>query len=210
MHVVSRFSVGLILSGAALNISAAIIYNESAGDLSNFGNAPTPLALLEGENQILGTLSSSPNGTDSDYFTFTVPGGLDLTAILVLPGTTTGPLGTYFGVQSGDQVTVPPAAADLTGLLGFTYYLAGNGNIITDVGVGGNGATGFIPPLGPGTYSFVLQDTGEGSFDYGLSFQLLATAPEGGPGILGCALAFAGVAAMKRLKRTQARLLGMF
>jgi hypothetical protein len=206
MHVMSRSKIAVILSVAALNLSAAALYDETSSvDLSNSGLAPTALAISEGENQILGTLSSSANGTDSDYFTFSVPSGLELTAIVILPGTTTGPLGTFFGVQSGNQVTVAPGALDLTGLLGFTYYLPANGNIITDLGIPSNGSTGFIPPLGPGTYSFVLQDTGEGTFNYGLNFQLLAAAPEQGPGLAGCAAAFAVIAGLNRLKHTSSK-----
>jgi hypothetical protein len=205
MHVISRIVVGTILSVAGLNISAAVLYDESlSGDLSNSGLAPTSLAVAEGENQILGTLGTGANGTDLDSFTFTVPSGLELTAIVVLPGTTTGPLGTFFAVQSGNQVTVAPDAPDFTGLLGFTFYLAGNGNIITDVGLPGNGATGFIPPLGPGTYAFLVQDTAEGTFNYGLNFQLIATAPDNGVGMTGCAVVFAALAGLNRLKRVRA------
>jgi hypothetical protein len=205
MHALSRLTMGAILSVAALNISGAALYDESlTGDLSNSGLAPTSLVALEGENPIQGTLGATANGTDRDYFTFTVPTGLELTAIVVLPGTTTGPGGTFFAVQSGNQVTVDPGAADFTGLLGFTSYLAGNGNIITDVGLPGNGATGFIPPLGPGTYAFLVQDTAEGTFNYGLDFQLLAAAPESGLGITGCAMVFAAVASVNSLKRIRA------
>jgi hypothetical protein len=204
MHVLSRLAVSAIFSVAALNTSGAALYDESlTGDLSDSGLGPTPLTVVAGENQILGELSNTANGTDPDYFTFTVPSGLELTAIVVLPGTTTGPEGTFFAVQAGNQVTVPPDAPDFTGLLGFTSYLAGNGNIITDVGLPGNGATGFIPPLGPGTYAFLVQDTAEGTFNYGLNFQLLAAAPDSGVGVIGCAMVFAAVAGLNSFKRVR-------
>src|SRR3954451_10697287 len=73
-----------MLSGMA---HSAVIYNETiAGDLSNSGLAPSLLTVSLGSNQIFGT-TGNVGGTDRDYSTFSVPSGLQLSAITVLPGT---------------------------------------------------------------------------------------------------------------------------
>jgi hypothetical protein len=66
------------------------IYNVSVlGDLSNSGLTPTLLTLSLGLNDLFGTTGKTGTVIDRAYFTFTVPQGLYLTAITVLPGTQT-------------------------------------------------------------------------------------------------------------------------
>ena len=65
-------------------------------------------------------------------------------------------------------------------------------NILDDMGVG-SGAIGFIPPLGAGTYSFWLQQTGGAVIGYGLDFVVVPEPTAAGLlslGLLG--LAFVG------------------
>ncbi len=93
-----------LLCGTAVH--ASVIYDESvSGDLSNSGLTPTLLTVSLGSNQLFGTTGKTNNTVDRDYFTFTVPDGLELSAITVLPGTQTlGPLGdSFIGVKRGHK-----------------------------------------------------------------------------------------------------------
>jgi len=158
------------------------IYNESvSGDLSNSGLTPTLLTVAFESNDLFGTTGKTGTVIDRDYFTFTVPQGLRLTAITVLPGTQTlGALGeSFIGIESGPQVTVSTAATDATGLLGWFHY--GSGDIGVDIlplmGTSGMGSTGFTAPLPSGTYSFWLQEASVGTVNYGLEFTVATPEP---------------------------------
>jgi hypothetical protein len=175
----------VLLAGAFLYATAAhgsTIYDESvSGDLSNSGLAPTLVSVSLGSNDLFGTTGKTGNTIDRDYFTFTVPQGLELTAITVLPGTQTlGTLGdSFIGIQSGPEVTVSPTAADATGLLGWFHYNTGDigVDILPLMGTSGDDSTGFTAPLPEGTYSFWVQEASVGTVPYGLDFSV-ATAPE--------------------------------
>jgi hypothetical protein len=159
------------------------VYNESvSGDLSNSGLTPTVLIVSPGLNDVFGTTGKSAAGViDRDYFTFTVPQGMDLTAITVLPGTQTlGALGeSFIGMESGPQVTVSTAATDATGLLGWDHYGTDDigVNILPLMGTAGLGSTGFTGWLPPGTYSFWVQEASVGTVQYGLEFTVATPEP---------------------------------
>ena len=170
---------------------AGVIYDETqSGDLSNDGSAPTVLALAPGLNDVIGTTGRGNNGIDRDYFTFTVPAGMELASIVVLPGTTTGGDVSFIGVQNGSAVTVSPTASSAAGLLGWKHFTAGNGNILPDMGIPAAGSTGFTGPLGSGDYAFWVQELSPGSFDYAFEFEVGPqsvpnSVPDSGPGVLG-------------------------
>lgn len=174
----------VLMASAFLYAAAAhgdTIYNETfSGDLSNSGLAPTLLTVSLGLNDLFGTTGKTGTVIDRDYFTFTVPQGLELTAITVLPGTET--LGTagesFIGIESGPQVTVSTAATTATGLLGWYHYDDTSDigtNILPLMGTSGLGSTGFTGPLPSGTYSFWVQEASAGNVPYGLEFTV---APE--------------------------------
>jgi hypothetical protein len=151
---------------AASPASAAATYSENvSGDLSNSGLAPTAINLAFGNNLIEGSTGlNSAGAIDSDYFTFTLAAGQALDAIEILTGTTT--LGfSFIGVQSGNQLTLDPASADATGLLGWYHYSGADvgSDILDNMGTSGAGSTGFTGPLGPGTYSFWVQEASPGT-----------------------------------------------
>ena len=163
--------LGLIgtLAAASLAVSspafAASTYSENvSGDLSSNGLSPTAINLAFGNNMIEGTTGRSAAGAiDRDYFTFTLATGQALDAIQILTGTTT--LGfSFIGVQSGNQLTLDPASADATGLLGWYHYSGADvgSDILDNIGVAANGSTGFNGPLGPGTYTFWIQEASPG------------------------------------------------
>lgn len=176
-----------LLASAFLYGTAAhgdTIYNESvSGDLSNSGLAPTQLTVSLGLNDLFGTTgkSAATATIDRDYFTFTVPQSLYLTAITVLPGTQTlGTLGdSFIGIESGPQVTVSTAATTAAGLLGWFHYNTGdiNEDILPMMGTSGLGSTGFSAPLPAGTYSFWVQEASVGTVNYGLEFTVATPEP---------------------------------
>ena len=176
----------VLLASAFLYCAAAAhgatIYDESvSGDLSNSGLTPTLLTVSLGSNELFGTTGKTNNIIDRDYFTFTVPPGLELTAITVLPGTETlGTLGASFiGIESGPQVTISTAATDATGLLGWYHYTTGDigVDILPLMGTSGLGSTGFTAPLPAGTYSFWVQEASAGTVAYGFDFTVAAPEP---------------------------------
>jgi hypothetical protein len=173
----------VLLASAFLYGTAAhgdTVYNESGqGDLSNSGLTPTQLTVSLGLNDVLGTTGKSAAGViDRDYFTFTVPQGLELTAITVLPGT--GTLGaldeSFLGIEAGPEVDVSTGAITAAGLLGWTHYgvedITDGTNILPLMGTAGLGSTGFAGPLPSGTYSFWVQEASVGTVPYGLEFSI--------------------------------------
>jgi hypothetical protein len=160
-----------LLFGLHSRIDAATVYDEGvSGDLSNSGLSPTVLTLAIGSNQVFGT-TAGVAGVDRDYLTFTVPSGLLLSSLFVLAGTT--PSGVSFiGVQAGTQMTVPPNSSDATGLLGWRHYSQSDvgTDILDDMGIASFGSTGFVPPLGAGSYTFWIQEFNVSS--YGFDFTL--------------------------------------
>jgi hypothetical protein len=194
-----KFGGYVLLAAAALcstAVQAGVIYDESvSGDLSNSGLAPTLLTVSLGSNQLFGTTGKTNNVIDRDYFTFTVPDGMELSGLTVLPGTQTlGTLGeSFIGIEEGPQVTVSTVATDATGLLGWYHY--GADDIDTDIlalmGTAGLGSTGFTPPLSADTYSFWVQEASAGTVNYGLDFEI-SSAPEPGS----WALLLAGLAVL--------------
>jgi hypothetical protein len=133
---------------------------------------------------IVGTTGNVDTVSDRDYFVVTVPSNTLLVQLIEQAGTQAGQSGAlargFLGVQLGPQVTLPTNTATAAGLLGWTHYVPTATNIDILPALGNpsplNGATGFVPPLGPGTYAFWLQDTTPGTFNYG--FDLVLAVPE--------------------------------
>lgn len=168
---------------AATPSAGATGYNESAGDLSNSNTSPTPVTFGVGDNFITGTTGSTSGVIDRDYFTFTLAPGEELTAIMVLDGTTSiagpDPLNprSFIGVEAGGAVT-DPAAPVVGDLLGYTHYgpsLIGT-DILDNIGSGA-GAQGFTGSLGAGTYSVWIQEANAGTANYAFNF-LVRSVPE--------------------------------
>jgi hypothetical protein len=211
-HTSTRLALALFGCACAFTAQpawAGVSYSEAvSGDLSNSGLTPTSVSVGLGQNQVFGSTGRAAGVVDRDYFTLTVPAGLQLTSIVVLPGTTTAGSVSFIGMESGNQVTLPTSAATAAGLLGWKHYTPGNGNILPDMAIPANGSSGFTPPLSAGSYAFWVQELGTGSFDYGFDFGLEAVAtqnvPDAGPGLLGCAAVGALVAFGRRRLRTAA------
>ena len=178
-------AIALVLASLS-HVDGATLYSEFvSGDLSNNGLNPTPLSFTSGSNEVFGTTGRDSAGvSDRDYFTFTVPSNLKLTALIEEAGTQTTSLG-FFAVQNGTQVTVSPTTTTAAGLLGWIHYgpAATDIDILPELGIPSQGSTGFVPPLAPGSYAFWLQDTTAGTFNYRFNF-ILAAVPEPSAGFL--------------------------
>jgi hypothetical protein len=153
------------------------------GGFSNNGLAPTPVSFTLGDNIVSGVTG----GFDSNYMTFTISPGEDLSSITVLDGSP-APDRIFFGIASGDTVVVDPSFTSAAGLIGWTLFSDAQDqtNVLGALGLAAPanfpavpGATGFTPPLGAGTYSTWIVD-GDGAFDsvaYKLDFAV-SSAPE--------------------------------
>jgi hypothetical protein len=162
------FALALTLACFAGPASGAPIWTESVdGDLSGNRAAPTALAAGIGSNQVSGTTVAG----DLDYFSLLIPAGATLSQI-VLTNTTLSSFDLAFlAIQSGSTFTVDPSNPDVSQLLGWVHLRSNQvGTDILDNLAIGSGAIGFLPPLGPGTYSFWLQQTGGAVTGYGLDF----------------------------------------
>ena len=179
LQVYSKFLLAFALVVSMCSSAHAVtVYSESVnGDLSNDGLNPTVITVGVGSNVITGTTGGATAPNTRDYFTLVIPFNIELISLIEMAGTQAGNVG-FLGLQSGPQVTLPINAATANGLLGWIHYAptAADIDILPSMGVALNGASDFIPPLGPGTYSFWLQDSSPGTFQY--SFNLILAVPE--------------------------------
>jgi hypothetical protein len=196
-----RLLLAAVCAGALSSGQAATAWDEAvSGDLANVGTSPTAVSLVTGNNLVSGSTGRSSAGVvDRDYFTFTLPAGLQLDALTVLQGTTfLGPSSlSFIGVQAGAQVTVNPTGGSATGLLGWWLYSENDIglDILPQMGLA-FGATGFSGPLPAGDYAFWVQETGTGTADY--RFELSVSAV---PEPLGAWLLLGGLAGLTGLQR---------
>ena len=164
-----------LLAGVALlaRSAAATTYDELvSGDLSNDPTSPTPFLLSLDTNSILGTVGSGVGTDGLDALSITVPAGMELT------GFTNS---VYFGSNEQDFVGFHAGAtfagsvfvnSNYMGLahFGTTARNAGVGNppgsptstvgvdllpVMNSEGLAA-GASGFISPLSPGVYTFLI------------------------------------------------------
>ena len=151
---------------------AASAWNEGVdGDLSNDGMKPTALAFGVGSNVVLGTTGDSGQGIDRDYFTFTVPDGAALSAIVLL-GRAPGSGVSFIGMQAGPQMTVTPSGGGSENLIGLAHY--GSDLIGTDILP--TMAIGFTGALPSGSYSIWTQEL-SGLVNYSFDF-VISAVPE--------------------------------
>jgi len=186
---------------------AGTIYSESSsGDLSNDQSAPTARSAVTGVNSLTGSVGP---GDAQDWFAITVPAGNVLSSLVLSSYTSTDAQG-FMGVQAGSSFVGNSQTA--APYLGYTHFGTGaqNGALAPTNLVGVNllplmgdkntislGSQGFTPPLGAGTYTFLLQQLGA-STSYQFDFTLTAVPEPGTAGIL------AG-AAVLLLRRRRAR-----
>ena len=135
------------------------------GDLSGDRLAPTVLALAPGSNVVTATQQGDAFGRDVDYLTIVVAPGSRLARLDCLNFIENVPsnLG-FIGVQQGPVFTTPfdnTEAFDLFGGIVYGSFSVGL-DILPQVGTLG-GATGFVPPLPAGSYTWWFNQTGDPS-----------------------------------------------
>ena len=155
--------LALALLVAGQTSYGAVVYNEgTSGDLSGNLAAPTAIASINGDNTVIGGVGNNgntgaTNGSDADYFSLVVPAGRSLTSITVDSYLFSGgnPGSSFFGYVAGTGFT-GQGGGDVDA---FQLFNAGTGNLISS-----------SLPLGPGTYSFWIQETTPTTVNYQLTF----------------------------------------
>jgi len=179
-----RAAVSVALAAIAFAAStapsaAAILWDETvSGDLSDAQTSPTALVLVTGTNSILGAVDG--DNDLQDFVSVTVPEGTTLDSV-TLAAYVSPDLQGFLGVQVGPTFVGSPFVAG--SFAGYAHYgtAAQNGSYPATNLVGANmlpimadpaaapGATGLTVPLGPGTYTFLIQQFGDPTnyqFDY--------------------------------------------
>jgi hypothetical protein len=189
-----------VLGASTSSAFGGIIWDESVnGQLSTNPSSPTALTVFPGANQVIGSSFGplnnplAPNlAADADIFSFTVPAGYRLTAINIIsvvdtpsPSNPTTTDLAFVAVQTGSRITSTTSPAALLGSTLFgsgstVPHYPGTGEDLLPAMAGPPtlvGGSGFTPPLGPGTYTFWVQE-GNGSVAYNFSFQIDPVVPE--------------------------------
>ncbi|MCR9106219.1 MAG: PEP-CTERM sorting domain-containing protein [Gammaproteobacteria bacterium] len=163
----------LLTATLAGTANAGIIHDEGAsGDLSDNNLAPTALAIAPGSNIVTGSTTASP--LDRDIFSITIAAGQELVAIL-LDTYNASDDQSFFAVAAGNTVSSLVSLPALLGnaLIGATAGAMEGDDVLDDLGaLTFAGSTGFSGALGPGTYTFWLQETTVGIPGYALDFQV--------------------------------------
>ncbi len=171
------------------------------GDLSNDGLTPTFINFTVGNNLIEGRMGFDGVTLDRDIWTFNVPVGQFLTAInLVSYGAPSSGINSFMAIDDATTINIFDASNHLSNGL-WTEELDGLGNtftpMLTILDNGSDpppfGGTGFDGPLGPGDYTFWVQET-SAEIDYCIDF-VLTPVPEPGSAML------MGVASLACLSR---------
>jgi len=179
------FSLALLTATA----SAATIWTETSnGDLSSNEAAPTSVVVVMGSNIINGNVNGTTDARD--YVTFTILPGQSLGAIQLLDydDLNTGTAGdgnTGFSAINLGATSFIPSSGTVGSFLGANHLTSGQigENILTGLGNAGLGAAGFTGALGPGTYSFLVQQTSSQLTGYSVN---LVVVPEPSALLLSC------------------------
>ena len=161
--IAARACTGLFQSWAM----AGVVHDESIqGDISDDPSAPTPITLSPGGNNIIGTMVGGAGADVRDYVTFTIPPGSALTAInlvsydhLTFGGN--GNVG-YHCIIAGSTSFIPNGGSGNNFLGGNHLFGFQVGtDILPGLAMAATNGTGFTAPLGPGTYTYQVQQTGQ-------------------------------------------------
>jgi PEP-CTERM motif-containing protein len=192
----SLFSVAVCALLAAAPAKATIYDEAVSGDLSNDKAAPTALTLTPGSNSVIGTVNGFPPGTDAqDWVSFTIPAGFVMTSYVNSKYGSEDDQG-FTGFQSGSSFSGDEFMAG--SYAGYAHFGTGATNPdgtppSSTVGVDllplmanpsfAPGTTGFTPPLGAGTYTFLIQQGNPVTTSYQFDMTL-RTVPEPGSSLL--------------------------
>jgi hypothetical protein len=176
--LVTLFSLVLTIAPAR---GGTGVWDESVdGDLSDNAAVPTPITLTVGTNVVVGSVDN-PSDT-RDFITFTIPVGQALIQLRQLsyvdiPGG--GPANTgYHAIKTGSTGLVPSAGNSSSFLGGdhLTQIPPGD-DMLANLATAPLAGTGFSVPLGPGTYTYVVQQTSSEQNGYEFDFMLTTSVP---------------------------------
>ena len=175
---------GLFLLAAAAN--GAVFWDESLqGDLSNDQAVPTSPSLTPltaGTYTVGGIVNGT--GDRRDWFTMTIQGGFQLSSVILGVYSSANTI-SFTGVGTGTSFAGNPDVAG--SYLGWTHFGSGvpgataGEDVLPDMGLGA-GSTGFTPPLGAGSYTFLIQETSPTPTTYRFDYQITPI-PEPSAGI---------------------------
>jgi hypothetical protein len=177
----------------ATALAKATIYNEAiSGDLSNDQAAPTPLTLTPGFNSVIGTVNGFDNGDGQDWVSFTIPTGFVMTSYVNAKYVSADDQG-FTGFQSGSSFLGDPfVAGSYAGYAHFGFAATNPDGTPPSSTVGVDllplmadpsfapGTTGFTPPLGAGTYTFLIQQGDPVTTGYRFNMTVRSAVPEAG------------------------------
>ncbi|MEM1109817.1 MAG: PEP-CTERM sorting domain-containing protein [Planctomycetota bacterium] len=164
------------------------------GFASSDGSAPTELDFSLGSNTVAGTVSVDPLVDNvRNFYTFTIEEGETLAAINLLeviveadPGENANGDPGFFALIEGSTGTVPETGFDNLGGALFSPSTVGT-NLLDAISDGGiSGGTGF-ESIGPGEFTFVIQQTGPEVSNFLIDFEVVpepSTAALAGLGLL--------------------------
>ncbi|MEM9388319.1 MAG: VPLPA-CTERM sorting domain-containing protein [Pseudomonadota bacterium] len=191
----SRLATALLGALTLLPLAAfsTTVWDESiSGDLSSDPDAPTPLSFNAGSNIITGSVSDG-EGDTRDFVTFTIADGQVLTALLQLEyvdGQTGGPGNRGFHSINEGETSFIPGFDTSDDFLGGAHLdaLAPGTDMLMILAGAPQAGVGFETPLGPGTYSYLVQQTGPQISAYTLDFQVAAVPLPAGVWLISSAL----------------------
>lgn len=189
----TRFTVFALLTWVTVLacpelLSAQIILHDEGvnGDLSNNQLAPNPFVLSAGNNNVIGSVIG---GTDTrDWVSVTIPALHQMSVLRHIAYSSTDPQG-FVGFDDG--ATFPGGVNTPMSYQGYAHFgtAATNGTLPVTNTVGlnmfsimsnpsayflGQEPQGVTLPLGPGTYTFLFQQTGATLTGYEFSFEVVA------------------------------------
>ncbi len=187
--------------GLALPAAGATVWDDAVdGDLSTDETAPSSLSLQVGDNDVFGS-ASSPADT-RDYLSFSIADGQQLEALLLLSfGNDAGGAGNrVFHAISEGATGLLPSFSTADQFLGGDHFesaLVGT-DLLPGLAAATSNGSGFTVPLGPGTYTYVVQQLATETTLYGLRFVVGVPEPSS---VALVALGLLGLAARLRAAR---------
>jgi hypothetical protein len=174
-------SLLVLLSALFPHVASALDYDESQqGDFSESPDAPLQILLTEGSNRVVGIVDGA---TDvRDYLTFTIEDGQQLLAIdlvryqdatlAFVPGNRG-----FHAIADGSTSYVPDSTTASLFMGGAHLDPLIGDDLLAVLATAPLAGTGFDVPLGPGTYTYHVQQTSPSPTLYEVDFILAVPEP---------------------------------